>query len=259
LSTIYTAVSAGGLGEIGISGTVNSWRLKSVTRSSLPEEVLRGLREAIVEGRIAQGEQLRESQLAGSFGTGRGVVREALRQLVQEGLVEYMPHRGNFVRLMSLEDRLDVYAAREALESGAARRALQSGTPPDLARLRLALRRLREAADDRDRVTEALISADVDFHRELVALAGSPRLTRAHETLVAETRMLLRHHPIYPASDYVGDHARLLQALERADPRTPDLVAEHLRLSARLIGDQLARETAEHDGLVNPGGGEQSE
>ena len=43
---------------------------------------------------------------------------------MQEGLVEYVPHRGSFVRLMSLDDRLDVYAAREAIESGAVRLAL---------------------------------------------------------------------------------------------------------------------------------------
>jgi hypothetical protein len=54
--------------------------------------------------------------------------------------------------------------------------------------------------------------------------------------------MLLRHQPAYPATDYVADHRRLLEALERGDPRTPELVAEHLRLSVRLIRDELARE-----------------
>ncbi|HZC13369.1 MAG TPA: hypothetical protein VE270_05040, partial [Thermoleophilaceae bacterium] len=67
----------------------------------------------------------------------------------------------------------------------------------------------------------------------------------AHDTLAAETRMLLRHHPVYPAADYVGDHERLLDALERRDPETSELVVQHLRLSARLIADQIARETAQ--------------
>jgi DNA-binding GntR family transcriptional regulator len=239
------AVTAEEEGEI--SGTANSWSLKSVARSSMPDEVLRELRDAIVEGRIAQGEQLREVQLAATLGTGRGVIREAVRQLVQEGLVEYLPHRGAFVHVMSLQDSLDVYVAREALESGAAREALQSGRPFDLVATSRALLRLRAAAEGHDRVTEAMIGADVDFHRELVALAASPRLTRAHDTLVAETRMLLRHHPVYPASDYVGDHTRLLEAFERRDPQTPDLVAEHLRLSARLIGSEIERENAQRN------------
>jgi DNA-binding GntR family transcriptional regulator len=213
----------------------------------MPDEVLRELRDAIVDGRIAQGDQLREVQLAAMMGTGRGVIREAVRQLVQEGLVEYLPHRGAFVHVMSLQDSLDVYVAREALESGAARRALQSGRPLDLAPTNRALLRLRAAAEGHDRVTEGMIGADVEFHRELVALADSPRLIRAHETLVAETRMLLRHHPVYPASDYVGDHTRLLEAFERRDPQTPDLVAEHLRLSARLIGSEIERENTQRN------------
>ena len=48
---------------------------------------------------------------------------------------------------------------------------------------------------------------------------------------------------MYPATDYVSDHERLLDALDRRDPRTPELFAQHLRLSADLIGDELARET----------------
>ena len=90
----------------------------------MTEQVLRELREAIIEGRIPQGEALREVSLAATLGTGRSAVREAIRQLIQEGLVEYEPHRGAFVRVMSLADRLDVYVAREAIETGAARRIL---------------------------------------------------------------------------------------------------------------------------------------
>lgn len=236
----------------------SGWSLRSVVRSSMPDEVLRELRIAIVDGRIAQGEQLREVQLAASFGTGRGVVREALRQLVQEGLVEYLPHRGSFVRLISLEDSIDVYAARDALESGAVRLALESPEPMDVSGMQAALSRLQAAADGHDRVTDSMIAADLDFHRELVALCGSERLIRAHETLMAETRMLLRHQPAYPFADYVRDHVRLLEALKRRDPRTPELVADHLRLSARLIADELAREQAGHpdQSHLSPEGGQ---
>ncbi len=224
----------------------NTYRLGSVDRASMTERVLRELRDAIVDGRIAQGEPLREVSLAQTLGTGRSSVREAVRQLVQEGLVEYEAHRGAFVRLLSLADRLDVYVAREAIETGAARRILESEVRVDFSRLRAALKDLQNAARDQDRVTDAVIAADIRFHEELVRLAASPRLSRAHDTLVAETRMLLSHHPPYPWTDYVADHARLLEALAEADPRAPDLVSEHLRLSARLIADELSR--ASEDG-----------
>ena len=222
----------------------NTWRLSSVERASMTEQVLRELRQAIVEGRIPQGEPLREVSLAATLGTGRSAIREAIRQLVQEGLVDYEPHRGAYVRVMSLADRLDVYVAREAIETGAARRILDA-PPADLSDLRAALEGLRKTARDRDRVTEPVIDADIHFHQELVRLAGSPRLVRAHATLAAETQMLLRHHPAYPWSTYVTDHARLLEALERRDPATPDLVAAHLRLSKDLIASELAHAEGE--------------
>ena len=227
-----------------MDAAAHTWQLGSIDRASTTQQVLRELREAIIEGRIAQGEALREVSLANAFGTGRSAVREAVRQLVQEGLVDYELHRGAFVRLMSLADRLDVYVAREAIETGVAKRVVEGSEPADLSELRDALADLRERAQGHDRVTEDEIAADIRFHQALVRLAGSPRLTRAHETLAAETRMLLRHHPPYPWSDYVGDHERLFEAIERRDPQAPDLVGEHLRLSARLIGEELARETA---------------
>jgi DNA-binding GntR family transcriptional regulator len=227
-----------------MDAAADTWQLGSIDRASTTEQVLQELREAIIDGRIAQGEQLREVSLAKTFGTGRSAVREAIRQLVQEGLVEYELHRGAFVRVMSLEDRLDVYVAREAIETGVAKRVVEASEPVDLSGLRGALSDMRTAAEGHDRVTEDLIAADIRFHQELVRLADSPRLTRAHETLAAETRMLLRHHPTYPWSDYVGDHERLFDAVERRDPSAPDVVREHLRLSARLISEELARETA---------------
>lgn len=227
-----------------MSPLANSWRLSSVERASMTEQVLRELREAIIEGRIPQGEPLREVSLATSLGTGRSAVREAIRQLVQEGLVEYEPHRGAFVRVMSMSDRLDVYVAREAIEAGAARRIVESEQPMDLSRLRVALDELTETARYHDKVSDAVIAADIRFHQELVRIAGSPRLTRAEDTLVAETRMLLRHHPAYPWATYVSDHARILEALERRDPAAPEIVAEHLRLSARLIASELRNEAA---------------
>jgi DNA-binding GntR family transcriptional regulator len=207
----------------------NTWQLGSIVRASTTQQVLDELREAIIDGRIAQGEALREVSLSDTFGTGRSAVREAIRQLVQEGLVDYELHRGAFVRVMSLADRLDVYTAREAIESGAARRAVEASPPLDLADLKAALDDLRATDHGDDRVTEDLIAADIRFHQELVRLADSPRLTRAHETLAAETRMLLRHHPAYPRSDYVGDHERLFDSIEQRDPRSP-------RASARFDG-----------------------
>jgi DNA-binding GntR family transcriptional regulator len=216
------------------------WNLPPVARSSTLEQVHRVLRDAIIEGSIPPGSHLKEVQLGRALATSRGTVREAIRQLVGEGLVDYALHRGNFVRSMSLVDRLDVYVAREAIEVGVAKRLLQSDGELDVVALEDAMQQLRTAAKGHARPDEQVIAADLGFHQELVRLVRSPRLDRAYETLAAETRILLRHHPEYPWRTYVADHEQLLDALRRRDPRLPELVAEHLQLSADLIGGEIA-------------------
>jgi DNA-binding GntR family transcriptional regulator len=210
------------------------WGLATVQRRSTTEHVLSELRAAIIDGRIGPCAPLREVALADAFGTGRSAIREALRALVQEGLVVSERNRGTWVRALSPADVLDVYRAREAIETAAVASAVERGSY-DLAGLRATLQDLRTVCD-RDGMrspSQALIAADIDFHRMLVALAESPRLSRAHEPLAAEAQMLLNWHPIYAGSDYVDDHQQLLDAFEGGDPVAA--VREHLRLSEELI------------------------
>jgi DNA-binding GntR family transcriptional regulator len=221
-----------------------AWGLTAVQRRSTTDHVLAELRSAIVSGRFGPNEPLRETALASTLGTGRSAIREAIRHLVQEGLVEYRINRGSFVRVLSVRDTLDVYLAREAIEVSAVQHALERDTPPDLTTLRAALDRIIAAADatpDDEPAGTELIAADLDFHREMVALGGSPRLRRAHETLAAEAQMLMHHQPIYSPTDYAADHTVLLDGIALRDPAAPDLVRDHLRLSAKLIAGEITR------------------
>jgi DNA-binding GntR family transcriptional regulator len=210
------------------------WGLAAVARRSTTEHVLSELRAAIIDGRIGPRAPLREVALADALGTGRSAIREALSALVQEGLVVSERHRGTWVRELSPADVVDVYRAREAIETAAVAAAVQRGSY-DLSGLRATLQELRTVCD-RDGMrspSQALIAADIDFHRMLVALAESSRLTRAHEPLAAEAQMLLNWHPVYSGSDYVDDHQRLLDAFDGGDPVAA--VRDHLRLSEQLI------------------------
>jgi DNA-binding GntR family transcriptional regulator len=221
-----------------------TWGLTAVERRSTTDHVLAELRAAIVSGRIGPSQPLRETALAQTLGTGRSAIREAVRQLVQEGLVEYRLNKGSFVRVLSEADADDVYLAREAVEVSAVRRALERDESLDLGALQAALARIIAAADatpdDQPAGTE-LIAADLDFHRELVRLSASPRLVRAHETLAAEAQMLMQHQPVYSPIEYAADHTLLFEAISRRDPTSPDLVKDHLRLSARLIAGEIGR------------------
>src|SRR5438270_13938540 len=87
------------------------WSLPKFEGRSATETVRRMIREAIVDGRIPPGEQLREARLVEMLGISRGTVREAIRQLVQEGLLEYRMHHGAFVKSQLLDERFDVYVA----------------------------------------------------------------------------------------------------------------------------------------------------
>jgi DNA-binding GntR family transcriptional regulator len=232
-------------------GEENAWGLSAVARRSTTDQVLHELRTAILTGRIRPEEPLPETALAKTFGTGRSAIREALRHLAQEGLVLTEINRGARVRSIEEEDVIDVYRARSAIEAAAAALVVQPGRELDLTPLRDAQRRIREASPTPADVSEApspeLIAADIDFHRAMVALAGSPRLSRAHEPLAAESQMLLNWHPVYRLSDYVADHQELLDAIETRDPHTPELVRKHLQLSADLIVGEATQRHARSD------------
>jgi DNA-binding GntR family transcriptional regulator len=221
-----------------------SWGLTLVERRSTTDRVIAELRAAIVSGRIEANEPLRESSLAQVMGTGRSSVREAIRHLIGEGIVEYRPGRGAFVRLLSEEDVYDVYLAREAIEVAAVSYALGREDQLELGALEARLHEIILAAagtPEREPAGTELVAADLDFHREMVRLAGSQRLTRAHQTLAAEAQMLMHHQPVYPLTDYAGDHRILFDAIAQRDPSAPEKVSDHLRLSARLIAAETRR------------------
>ena len=220
-----------------------AWGLGTVERRSTTDQVLHELRTAILGGRIKPTEQLPEVALAQAFGTGRSAIREAIRQLVQEGLVVTEINRGARVRAVSISDLIDVYRARTAIEVAAVRALLEQPDGFDVAPLQSAQQRIRDVcpADGSEAPSRELIAADMDFHRVMVSLAGSPRLSRAHEPLAAESQMLLNWHPVYPVSDYVTDHQKLLQAIVDRDPAAGDVVREHLVLSRDLLIEEASR------------------
>jgi DNA-binding GntR family transcriptional regulator len=220
-----------------------AWGLGTVERRSTTDQVLHELRTAILGGRIKPTEQLPEVALAQAFGTGRSAIREAIRQLVQEGLVVTEINRGARVRAVSISDLIDVYRARTAIEVAAVGALLEQPDGFDIAALQSAQQRIRDVCpvDGSEAPSRELIAADMDFHRVMVSLAGSPRLSRAHEPLAAESQMLLNWHPVYPVSDYVTDHQKLLQAIVDRDPAAGDVVREHLLLSLDLLTEEASR------------------
>ena len=219
----------------------DNWLLSGFERVSTTEQIHRSLRDAIVSAQIPQGAQLREAHIAPMLGTSRGTVREAIRHLVQEGLAEYQMHRGAFVKILTADDGLDLYRAREAIEVKAAQDVCALTVPPSFAPLEQCLAQLYDVASGHDQPSDEMLAVDIHFHQLFVALAGSPRLSRIFDTLAAEMRMFLHNHPPYPWVDYTQDHERLLQAMKRRDESTPEAVLEHLRTAAALVVEGMAQ------------------
>lgn len=213
--------------------------LQPITRLSTASLIADQLREAIIEGDLAQGAQVGEAQLAARFGVSRGPLREAMQRLVQEGLLTSILHRGLFVVRLTDDDIRDIYAARLAVESAALTAVLERRDLEAVARrLDKAARRMTAAAARGDAV--ALSRADLAFHELLVAESGSVRLQRMASTLLIEARMCLGALPdtyVTPA-ELAGEHAELVRAVRSGDRgRALAVLEEHM-------SDAVARLTA---------------
>jgi DNA-binding GntR family transcriptional regulator len=147
----------------------------------LSEEAYDALRAAILGGRLPPGARIVEADIARQMATSRSPVREAVRKLEHEGLLEYVPRRGTIVVGLSHDDVADAYQLRAHLEGYGARLAATRASEAQLARLLEMIERMRECASSHD--LEGLVAADVEFHRLVCDASGSPRLLQAWETL----------------------------------------------------------------------------
>lgn len=144
-----------------------------VRAQALGTLVAKRLRDRIVRGSYPTGMHLAEDTLAEEFGVSRGPVRDALRRLEDEGLVESR-RRKIFTLELSAEDISDHYALREAVETLAVRLAIERSTPEQWERGRALVERMRSAARAGDH--DAFARTDTAFHANTFRLARHRRL-----------------------------------------------------------------------------------
>jgi DNA-binding GntR family transcriptional regulator len=191
------------------------------------------LREAIVSGELEAGAPLVEATVAARYGISRTPVREALRRLEQDGLVE-RGDRGMRVRTRSPEEILEIYEARIVLEGAAARAAAERGTKLDLMRIGHALERM-QAIDPGD--DTAMAETNRAYHEAI--------WTASHNaTLVDLLTRLQSHLTRYPSTTLTSEgrweavlreHADLLQTIENRDGTKAARIAEEHMTEARDI------------------------
>ena len=135
------------------------------------DDVYRRLRDAIVDGTFAPGEQLRDAELAGWLGVSRTPIREALQRLAQAGLVVAEPGRSTSVTSLDLRATRDAQAVVAAMHQLAVREAVGQLTGADFARMRAANKRFAAALRAGD--VDAALAADDELHAIPVAAAGN--------------------------------------------------------------------------------------
>ena len=188
---------------------------------SLVDLAVARLRADILSGGTEPGERLIEEQLTRRFGISRAPLREALRLLGQQGLVDHFPRRGARVATLSDADLQQLYGIRDVLERYAVEQALPIEDPRRLVALAAELDAMRAADRLDDRF--AMAEAHRRFHIAMVALADNRQLAWVHESVLVKTQLymainLRREADTGHASDGVHRHERLYAAVAGAEP-----------------------------------------
>ena len=195
---------------------------RKIDRSTTVDRIVALLRQEMFDGGLAPGEALTELALSQSLGVARSTVREALRELVAEGLVVRMPNRILAVRHLTIAEIEDIFTARLVLERAAAGAAASC---PDAAlkRLEEAFERYSDTATKGDASSAA--NAHVEFHAAMVGLTGSQRLADSERSLMRDLELVLA-------------------MVEKSSDDLPREIEKH-RVLARLFRDRLVQEAME--------------
>lgn len=196
----------------------------------------RVLLEMITDLRLAPGTFINEQALASELEFGRMPVREALAQLAKDRFVTILPRRGTVVTAMALEDVLDMFEAREAVECGIAYIAATRATKDDLASLRRLVDTVNRDRDVTD--SEQFLKDDHSVHTFLVHMVKNPLLQDAADLLLLHSirfwRSYWRDRP--PRAESMLSHEELLEALDSHDPdRAENAMRRHLQSSRQLV------------------------
>lgn len=204
------------------------------SQSSAAERVATLLRDEILRGVLAPATPLREVSLSERFDVSRTTVREAIRLLGAAGLVRHRRHHGAVVADPTPQDLAEIQRARAVLEQAAAE-AVAHALPSRLAGLGEAVERMADAVAARD--TAGVVEADLSFHRALVGLLDSRRVSAWHAALQDELRLGLAVADRRVADpDKVAAHRRLAAlAAARDVGGLRSAVGQHLESSAKDV------------------------
>ncbi|VXC16345.1 Transcriptional regulator, GntR family [Arthrobacter sp. 9AX] len=193
-----------------------------ILQESLVSLAAREIRKMIVTGELVPGDKLNEPPLAERLGISRPPLREALRTLESEGLLEQSPRRGYRVVSMTDSDIDEIYSLRRVLEMFALDLLLAANDPSAYSALDPIMKAMRAAAKRGDRA--AVVQANIDFHTAVVDAAGHRRLSDTYRSLMVQMQLSMAAN-VLNEERTKGDltkgcdrHAELLERLRSGEP-----------------------------------------
>lgn len=200
-----------------LSAPAASAEIVPIRRASLHDEVVGRVRDMIVEGKLNAGTRIHEGRLCEQLGVSRTPLREALKVLATEGLVDLSPNRGAIVREVTARDMRDMLRVLGQLEALAGELACAAASDAAIAELDAMHRRMMEHYAARNRMEYFKLNQAI--HSSIVRLADNPTLQAMHETLQARIKRIryIGNDRDDQWHDAVGDHEAMIAALRARD------------------------------------------
>lgn len=211
-----------------------------IERHSLHDAILTRLRDMIIEGDLAPGTRINEGQVGAFLGVSRTPLREAIKFLASEGLIELIPSRGAVVKRFTAKEVRDMIDLISTLEQHAARRACQDASDHDIARVRALHDQMLDCYRRQDRLNYYKLNQQI--HSAIVALAGNAALIDMHGLLQNRLKRIrfIGHEGPEKWSGAVAEHEEMIAALEaRAPDRLAAILGQHLEQAWQRVRGAL--------------------
>jgi DNA-binding GntR family transcriptional regulator len=214
-------------------------------RGLLHDELIAGIREIIFTGELASGQRVPEKLLCERFSVSRTPLREALKVLASEGLLELLPNRGARVAKLTVEAVNEMFPVMGALESLAGSLACEQITDDAIDEIR-ALHYQMASHHKRGELKE-YFALNQEIHRRIMQAAGNPTLGAIYASLTARIRMA-RYRANLSAgrwNDAVAEHEEILTALaERDGARLAGILRKHLENTCETVKEVIRADDA---------------
>jgi DNA-binding GntR family transcriptional regulator len=211
-----------------------------IPRAALHEQVAQRLRQMLVEGRIAPGAKLNERELAQLLNVSRTPLREGIKMLAAEGLVELVPNRGAIALALTEADVLNTFEVMAGLEALSGELAAQRITPQELAEIQAMQFEMMAAYTRRE--LSAYYSLNARIHNAISAAAKNPVLATVYQQVNARLQAL-RFRSNQDGEKWksaVKEHELMIDALNAHDAvAMRDVLAAHLANKLNVVIEQL--------------------